>query len=159
MIAYLWRFLHLLFAFSFVGAITIAEWNGRAARATTDWGRRAALWTVVRTTTQMLGLGSLVLLAVFGNLLAVTMGLPMGSRWMAIANLLWFAGILVYVLLALPAAKQLVASCEAGISGPMAAERYPAALRRWRTGLVLIGVFYLAMLALMVLRPVLGPRI
>ena len=33
----LWKLLHLFFAFSFVGSLVVAEWNGRAARATHDW--------------------------------------------------------------------------------------------------------------------------
>ncbi len=154
MLGYLWRFLHLLFAFSFVGAITIAEWNGRAARATQDWSRRAALWAVVRSTTQMLGLGSLVVLGIFGNMLAVGMRLPMSGAWTRIANALWLAGILLYVLLALPAAKRLVAACEASVATSEAGRMYDGALRRWRASGMMLGLFYLLMLALMVLRPV-----
>jgi uncharacterized membrane protein len=153
MIADLWRFLHLLFAFSFVGAVTVAEWNGRAARGTADWSRRAALWAVVRTTSQMLGLGSLVLLGIFGNMLAVSLGLPMGGTWMRTVNALFLGGILLYVLLALPAAKRLVAACEAAQARPEAEAVYAGALRRWRVAGVLASVFYLAMLVLMVLRP------
>jgi len=152
MLTYLWRFLHLLFAFSFVGALTIAEWNGRAARATADWGRRAALWGVVRTTTQMMGLGALVLLGILGNLLAVTLGLSMGGLWMRAANGLWLLGILLHLFLVLPAARRLVAAGEAGSAGTPD-PGYGAALTSWRIANVLLGIFYLLMLALMVLRP------
>ena len=151
---YLWRFLHLLSAFSFVGALTIAEWNGRAARGTHDWARRSALWAVVRSTTQILGLGSLVLLGILGNLLAVTMSLPMGGTWMRGVNGLWLVGILLYLFLALPAANRLVAACEAAADGaPEAA--YDAAVRRARLASVLVSIFYVLMLAMMVLRPLL----
>ncbi len=132
MIGILWRFLHLLFAFSFVGAITVAEWNGRAARGTPDWSRRAALWAVVGTTTRMLGLGSLVLLGIFGNMLAVSIGLSMGGAWMRTVNALFLAGILIYVLLALPAARRLVATCAAAADRTEADGAYAGALRRWR---------------------------
>lgn len=152
MLAYLWRFLHLVFAFSFVGALTVAEWNGRAARATGDWSRRAALWGVVRTTTQVLGLGSLVLLGLLGNLLAVGLGLPMGGIWMGIVNGLWVVGLLLHLLVALPASGRLVSTCATAASGSPPAP-YAAALARWRAANVLLSVFYVAMLALMVLRP------
>ena len=164
MLSYLWRFLHLLFAFSFVGAVTLAEWNGRAARATGDWGRRAALWGVVRATTRVLGLGALVLLGILGNLLGAAMGLPMGGMWMGLANGLWLVGLLLYVFVALPTVGRLVSICEAvsakpagaaaeGGSGADPAAGYEATLGRWRIGYVLVGVFYVLMLALMVLRP------
>jgi hypothetical protein len=42
-----WEFLHLFFAFSFDGTLVVAEWNGRAARATTDWSQRALVLMVL----------------------------------------------------------------------------------------------------------------
>lgn len=152
MLTYLWRFVHLLFAFSFVGALTIAEWNGRAARATGDWGRRVALWGVVRNTMQMLGLGALVLLGILGNLLAVALGLPMGGLWMRAANGLWLVGILIHLFVALPAAGRLVTACEAATQ-EKPGEAYATALGRWRVANVSLSIFYVLMLALMVLRP------
>jgi hypothetical protein len=152
MLTYLWRFVHLLFAFSFVGALTIAEWNGRAARATGDWNRRAALWGVVLGTMQVLGLGALVLLGILGNLLAVALGLPMGGLWMRAVNGFWLAGILVHLFVALPAARRLVAACQPAEGGSPGAG-YAPALARWRLANVLLSVFYVLMLALMVLRP------
>ncbi len=154
-LAYLWRFLHLLFAFSFVGAVTIAEWNGRQARATPDWGRRAALWGVVRHTTLVLGLGGLVLLGLVGNLLAVAMGLSMGGRWMGIVNGLWLVGVALYLFVALPTIRTLAALADKAAAGSAEGvpEGYAATLVRWRLAYVLLGIFYVAMLALMVLRP------
>src|SRR5438067_7211222 len=39
--AYLFvRFLHFFFAFSFVGALVVGEWNARAARRTQSWDQR-----------------------------------------------------------------------------------------------------------------------
>ncbi len=169
-LAYLWRFLHLLFGFSFVGALILAEWNGRAARTTTDWSRRAALWGVVRATTQVLGLGALLLLGIIGNLLAVAMGLPLAGAWMRMVNGLWLVGLLLYLLVALPVSRQLVSTCEAAArepadvpgsgaaesgAGRSAASGYPAALARWRTANILLSIFFVVMLALMVLRPLL----
>ena len=152
MLTYLWKFLHFLFAFSFVGALTLAEWNGRAARATQDWGRRAALWGVVGTTTQVLGLGALVLLGILGNLLAAALGMPMGGMWMRAANGLWLIGILIHLFLSLPAARRLVTLSEAAAGGAPA-DAYPGALARWRIANVLLSILYVFMLALMVLRP------
>ena len=43
----LWEFLHLFFTFGFDGTLVVAEWNGRAARATTDWSQRALLYRIV----------------------------------------------------------------------------------------------------------------
>jgi uncharacterized membrane protein len=160
MLVYLWRFLHLLSAFSFVGAITIAEWNGRQARATADWGRRAALWGVVRLTTRVLGFGALVLLGLLGNLLAVGLGLPLGGRWMGLANGLWLVGLLLYLFVALPTVGRLVTLSEkAATPDPPAGgppQGYDAALGIWRMAYVLLGTFYVLMLALMVLRPLLS---
>ena len=158
MLAYLWRFLHLLSAFSFVGAITIAEWNGRQARATSDWSRRAALWGVVRHTTRVLGLGGLVLLGLLGNLLAVALGLPMSGMWMGLVNGLWLVGVALYLFVALPTIRDLEALSDkaAAASVEGTPERYDATLIRWRLAYVMLGIFYVVMLALMVLRPVLA---
>jgi hypothetical protein len=169
LLAILWRFLHLLFGFSFVGAITLAEWNGRAARATPDWGRRAALWGVVRSTTQVLGLGALLLLGIFGNLLAVSLGLPFAGSWMRMVNGLWLVGILLDLLVALPVSRTLVSICESAAresseaagavgAGPDAraggaAAEYAGALVRWRMANALLSIFFVLMLLLMVLRP------
>ena len=169
LLVYLWRFLHLLFAFSFVGALIIAEWNGRAARATEDWSRRAALWGVVRLTTQVLGLGALLLAGILGNLLAVSIGLPMGNPWMSAVNALWLVGILLYLLVALPNSRRLVSACEAAAhdragdapaphpeSHPGSTAEYAATLARWRIANLLLSVFFVLMLVLMVLRPMFG---
>jgi hypothetical protein len=75
-----WEFLHLFFfAFSFVGTLVVAEWNGRAARATTDWSQRAFLYRIVFLPTRTAGLGSLVLLGLLGRGLAVSRGWRMGA--------------------------------------------------------------------------------
>ena len=44
----IWKLLHLFFSFSFVGTLMVADWNGRAARATSDWGQRALLLDICR---------------------------------------------------------------------------------------------------------------
>lgn len=42
----LWQLLHLLFAFSYVGSLTLAEWNSRSARRTQIWPERARLFEI-----------------------------------------------------------------------------------------------------------------
>jgi hypothetical protein len=55
-------------------------------------------------------------------------------------------------LVALPAIRRLISACEAAAGGK-SDEGYAAALTRWRVAGVLLSVFYMLMLALMVLRP------
>src|SRR5438093_13029784 len=64
----LWKLLHLFFAFSFVGSLVVAEWNGRAARATHDWNQRAILYHIVHLSTRLAGLGGLFWRGVVGIL-------------------------------------------------------------------------------------------
>src|SRR2546422_7458071 len=79
LLAQLWKLLHFFFAFSFVGSLVVAEWNGRAARVTQDWGQRALLFHIVHLSSRVAGLGSLVLAGVFGNLASLRLGYSMAS--------------------------------------------------------------------------------
>lgn len=146
----LWRLVHLFFAFSFVGSLVVAEWNGRAARATSDWGQRAALFRVAFLASRAYGFASLVLLGVFGNLASLGLGFSMRSdTWMRWVNGLWIVTVAVMVLLVLPAAGRLAAASRAAAAGGTP-EGYDSALARWRFGNVLLSVLYLAFLVLMV---------
>ena len=148
----LWGLLHYFFAFSFVGSLVVAEWNGRAARAIQDWSQRALLFHIVFLSSRVAGLGSLLLLGVFGNLLSIRLGYSMRSdAWMHWVNGLWLAAIAVMVLLVLPNARWLAETSRLAASGgePVG---YPSALARWRFGNVLMSVLYLALLVLMVFR-------
>jgi uncharacterized membrane protein len=148
----LWLFLHLFFAFSFVGALVVADWNGRAARLTPDWAQRALLWDIIRRSTLLAGLGAFVLLGIFGNLLAHSGGISMASHWMMAVNGLWVVGGLVLLFACLPAARRLAAGAAAAAGGGEAPE-YDAVLKVWRLGNVALSLLYLALLALMVFRP------
>ena len=142
--------LHLFFAFSFVGSLVVAEWNGRAARVTTDWGQRALLFEIVRLSSRIAGLGALVMTGVFGNLASVRLGYSMSSgTWLRCVNGLWLATLLVMALLLLPSVSRLSAAARAAATGG-SAEGYERALARWRFGNVLASLLYLALLALMV---------
>jgi hypothetical protein len=148
----LWRLLHFFFAFSFVGSLVVAEWNGRAARAIQDWSQRALLFHIVFLSSRVAGLGSLLLLGVFGNLLSIRLGYSMRSdAWMLWVNGLWLATIAVTVLLVLPNARRLAETSRLAASGgePVG---FAAALARWRFGNILQSLLYLALLVLMVFR-------
>jgi hypothetical protein len=148
----LWRLLHLFFAFSFVGSLVVAEWNGRAARAIQDWSQRALLFHIVFLSSRVAGLGSLLLLGVFGNLLSLRLGYSMRSdAWMLWVNGLWLATIAVTVLLVLPNARRLAEISRLAVSGDQP-EGFVSALARWRFGNVLQSLLYLALLLLMVFR-------
>jgi hypothetical protein len=147
-----WRLLHLFFAFGFVGTLVVAEWNGRAARATDDWGQRAVLFRVIHLSTRVPGLGALVLLGVFGHLNAVALGYRMGeSPWLVWVTVLWLLAVAVMTLVVLPAVTRLAAVSSRAAGGGDAAG-YEAALARWRLGNVVMSLLYLTLLALMVLR-------
>ena len=80
----LWKLLHLFFAFSFVGSLVVAEWNGRAARATHDWNQRAILFQIVHLSSRLAGMGGLFMLGVFGNLTSIGLGYTMRhDAWLA----------------------------------------------------------------------------
>lgn len=132
-----------------MGSLVVADWNGRAARLSTDWAQRALLWDIVRRSSLVAGLGSLVLLGVFGNLSASAAGLPMSGAWMMGVNGLWVAGLLVTAAALLPSARKLTALA-ATTAGGGSAPDYDRVLRVWRLANLAQSLFYLAMLALMV---------
>jgi hypothetical protein len=147
-----WRLLHYFFAFAFVGTLVVAEWNGRAARATQDWGERALLFRVIHLSSRVAGLGGLVMLGVFGHLHAVALGYKMSaSPWLWSVTGLWLAAIVVMAAVVLPAVGRLADAAGAAAGGG-AATGYDAALGRWRLGNVLMTLLYLTLLALMVFR-------
>jgi hypothetical protein len=148
----LWRLLHHFFSFGFVGTLVVAEWNGRASRATNDWGQRALLFQTIHLSTRVAGIGSLVLLGVFGHLLAVSAGYRMGTDvWLRWVTGLWMAAIAVMAFFVLPAAARLAAiTAVAAVGGEPTG--YDAARGRWRMGNVVLTLLYLTLLALMVFR-------
>ena len=146
----LWKLLHLFFAFSYVGSLVVGEWNGRAARVAKDWGQRALLLKIVQLSSRVAGLGSLLLLGVFGNLTSVSLGYSMArDRWLMWVNGLWLLTVLDMAVLSLPNAGRL-ARISAAAAGGAPAEGFDLALSRWRLGNVVQSVLYLASLALMV---------
>ena len=146
----IWMLLHLFFAFSYVGTLIVAEWNGRAARATTDWSQRALLFQIVFLSARVAGIGSLVLLGVFGNIVAPKLGHSMAhDPWMRIVNTIWIASVLTVLFFTLPNAGRLTRIARDAAAGGDSSG-YGASLTRWRIGNVLQSVLYLALLVLMV---------
>jgi hypothetical protein len=146
----LWQLLHLFFAFSFVGSLVVAEWNGRAARLTQDWGQRAVLFGIIHLSTRVAGFGGLILSGVFVNLASMRLGYRMSQDvWMMWVNGLWLASVAVMALILLPNASRLAALSQSAARGEPH-DGYPSALARWRFGNVLQSLLYLSLLALMV---------
>jgi len=151
-LAQFWKLLHFFFAFSFVGSLVVAEWNGRAARVAQDWGQRALLFQIVHLSSRVAGLGSLILAGVFGNLASVRLGYSMTSgTWLRWVNGLWLAAVFVMALVLLPNVGKLAATSRMAAAGG-SAEGYEPALARWRFANVVLSLLYLALLALMVFR-------
>jgi hypothetical protein len=146
----LWKLLHLFFAFSYVGSLVVAEWNGRAARATQDWTQRALLFQIIHLSSRVGGFGSLVLLGVFGNLNSIGLGYSMASGvWLRWVNGLWLVAVLSMALLNVANSGKLVTASRLAASGG-SAEGYESALARWRFGNMIQSILYLALLCLMV---------
>lgn len=143
-----WRFLHLLFAFSYVGALVLAEWNGRIARGTSSWEGRALLFGVCRRAAGFVAAPGLLLTGVMGNLLAIPLDYRMATdRWMHVANGLWLASVVVLFALSLPLSGKLERIAAAG-GGP----EWNATLSRWRLGNALLSLLFVALLGVMVFR-------
>jgi hypothetical protein len=144
-----WKFLHLLFAFSYAGSIVVAEWNTRFARRTPNWNERAALFAVLKGTTRFVAIPNLVLLGLAGNVLAAQSGRDMArDSWLHVSNGIWLLTLLVLLFVSRPAAQRLEAAARAaGNAGD-----WEKTLGRWRLGNVLQSVLLLATLGVMVFR-------
>lgn len=144
-----WRLLHIFFAFGFVGSLVVSDWNSRAARTTEDWRQRVLLWGIVRRAAGV-GLGTLIVLGVFGNLLSSRLGYRMSAdAWARWVNGLWLAGVILQGVVIAPGAARLAGLAKAGAEGGPV-EAYPGVLKRWRLSNVAQSALYLALLVLMV---------
>ena len=151
------RFLHLFFAFAYVGNLISVEWNGREARRNNDWGVRATLFRLMFVSSLSAGMGGLILTGAFGNMLAVFAGYDMaGTPWLHAANGLWLLSALILGFIGIPGAATL-----ARIAREMAAadepqreplREYSRVLTRWRLGNVAQSVLYVVLLLVMVFR-------
>jgi len=150
MLTPLMEFLHLFFAFSYVGSMVVAEWNGRAARATDDWGQRAVLYENIWLSSRAIGFASLIMVGIFGNLGAHRLGYSMASdRWFQAVNGLWLLSVAGMLVLTLPHAGKLAKLSKLAAGGGEATG-FASASARWRFGNVVQSLLYLTMLVLMV---------
>jgi len=144
--------LHLFFAFGFVGTLIVADWNSRAARATSDWSRRSLLFEIVGRSSRVAGAGTLLLTGILGNLLAVQLGYRMrADAWLRWVNLVWVAAMIMQFAVCLPAVRRLETLAGAAAAGG-GSEGWDPALRRWRLGNAFLSVLYVSLLILMVFR-------
>lgn len=147
-----WKFLHLFFSFSFVGTLVLADWNGRALRASRDWAQRALLLEIIHLSTRTAGLGSLVLLGLFGNLVSMNVGYKMATDvWLRWVNGLWLLAVLLTGFWNLPALTRMRSLAKAA-TGTQEVPEFDAGMRRWRLGNAVLSLLYLALLVLMVFR-------
>jgi uncharacterized membrane protein len=150
------RFLHLFFAFTFVGSLVVTEWNSRAARRSFDWGERALLFRIIFTSSTIAGLGGLLLLGVIGNVLSTMLGYRMGAdAWIRWVNGLWLIAVLLMAVINVPGVASLARMSKQMAAAGADAEppaKFAATFLRWRLANVAQSALYVAMLALMVLR-------
>jgi len=146
----LWQLLHLVFAFSYVGSLTLAEWNSRAARRTEDWSERARLFEIIHVSSRIAGAGSLFVTGLLGHVSAMGSGYRMGQdRWMIVVTVVWLAALAGMFLLNLPLSARLATIARTAAGGG-SSEGWASALARWRFANVLQSLLYLVMLGLMV---------
>lgn len=145
----LWLTLHLFFAFTFVGSLVVAEWVGGAARRSTDWRDRTLLFAIIARSTPWAGLMPLVLLGVFGNLVAVGTGLSMADPWLQFVNGGWLVMAALLFAISIPSSALLARLSRAAMEGG-SSEGYESALGRWRLGNMMLSILYVVMLVMMV---------
>ncbi len=146
----LWQLLHLVFAFSYVGSLTLAEWNSRAARKTTSWPERARLFEIIHVSSRIAGAGALFVTGLLGHASAIGSGYRMGEdRWMIVVTVVWLVALAGMLLLNLPLSARLAAIARGAADGG-ASDGWASALARWRFANVLQSVLYLVTLGLMV---------
>src|SRR5258708_20759063 len=103
-----WKFLYLFSSFSLLACVMSARWNVLAAERVDDWGRRLTLFQATRRTTLRFGLTSLILLGVFANLIAFSLGLGFDrDSWLRWTDAMWIAALAVLALVDLPASRAL----------------------------------------------------
>jgi hypothetical protein len=147
------RFLHLLAALGFVAAQVTGDFISRALRKYPDWKARAALLDLQTRAAWSAGLGGLLLLGAFGNLLAMGLGHRMAeSRWLQVSNALFLVTLLVLVAWTLPALRRLRLAARRAAEDGQAPPDFDRLRARWQAGHMALDVLYLVTLAWMVWR-------
>jgi hypothetical protein len=147
-----WKFLHLFSSISLIACMMSAYWNVLAARRVDDWGRRFALFEATRRTSLRFGLSSVLLVGVFANLTAVSLGLRLATDpWVRWVDGLWFATVVVLAVWTLPASRALVREARRAVEwGP--SNTFDRALDRWRFSNATLVLLSVASIGLMVFR-------
>lgn len=150
------RFFHLFFAFAYVGALVVVEWNAGAARRSTSWRDRALLFRIMFTSSTAAGLGGMLIAGILGNVLATALGYRMGvDVWLRWANGVWLIAIVLMAVVNVPGAASLarmskqMSEADEGTAPPAG---WASTFTRWRIANVVQSVLYLALLVLMVFR-------
>lgn len=131
------EYLHVLFGFTYVAALMASHWNTMAARKTTNWTERAALFEQNRKLSLVFCFGSLLGAGVVGQMLAMQLGYRMSdTRAFQVANALWLVNVIVLLVFDLPLTSRLAAQARAAANGGTTGEPvgWTGALDRWRIG-------------------------
>ncbi len=150
------RFFHLFFAFTYVGALVVIEWNAGAARRSASWRDRALLFQIMFMSTTLAGLGGLLVAGIAGNVLATMLGYRMATDlWLRWANGIWLIATILMAAVNVPGAGSLarmarqMSEADAGSAPPAA---WGSRFTRWRIANVAQSLLYLGLLVLMVFR-------
>jgi len=150
------RFLHLFFAFVYVGSLVVVEWNSRAARTAGSWRERALLFRILFMSATVAGLGGLLLLGIVGNVLSVSIGYRMAEdSWIRWVNGLWIVAVILMAAVSVPSAgalSRMATKMSEAPEGTAAPDAWGSTLARWRIGNVVQSLLYVALLVLMVFR-------
>jgi len=150
------HYLHVLFAFSWFGAVFAMHWNTLQARRAKDWATRKTLFDVNRGLSTMVALPALLGVGILGNVFAMQMGYKMGHTPLyMVVNALWVALLVVTLAMEMPATGALGALAHAAAdAAARGGQGEPAGwgheLTRWRTANAVQLLLYAVMLALMI---------
>jgi len=147
-----WKLLYLFTSLSLVSCVMSAHWNVLAAQRVDDWGRRFTMFQATRRASLRFGLTSGVLLGVFANLTAFSLGLRLDrDPWLLWIDAIWIAALAVLALVDLPASRALVHEARHAIhQGPSVA--FDRTLSRWRIGNATLLLLTVASIGLTVFR-------
>jgi hypothetical protein len=150
------RYLHVLFAFAWFGAVFAAQWNTLQARRAKDWAARATLFDMNRGLSTLIGLPALLGLGILGNMFAMQIGYRMAhTPLFMVTDALWVVLLVVTLAMEMPAAGALGALAHAAAdAASRGGEGEPAGwgreLGRWRAANGLQLLLFAVLLALMI---------
>lgn len=145
------EYLHLVTAFVFSAAVIGAHANTLAARRTSSWAERAALFESNLRLAMIFELAGLLAAGMAGNVLAMKLGYRMADTPLfRVANGLWLLALVVAVGVERPAAAKLAALARGAVSTGAEPGAFKATLRRWRLANGIVLALFLTLLYFMV---------